>query len=174
MVVGDGCADETAEVVGSFKSARVSWHNLEQNTGSQSLPNNVGVARSTGNWIAYMGMTISGAGITSRLCVTVEADSELDFVVSGCVYYGPKDSAIFYVTGIFDSERAQFEHFFPPSSFAHRRRVLDLIGGWREPQTVAGSIAIFYCAPLMRDCASRRQGKSRCTSSLRGTSIFPT
>jgi hypothetical protein len=55
VVVGDGCAEETAEIVGSFKSARVSWHNLEQNTGSQSLPNNVGVARSTGNWIAYMG-----------------------------------------------------------------------------------------------------------------------
>ena len=55
IVVGDGCADETAEVVESFKPREVSWYNLEKNTSSQSFPNNLGIAKATGNWIAYIG-----------------------------------------------------------------------------------------------------------------------
>ncbi len=37
------------------------------------------------------------------------------------------------VTGIFDDQSAKFTHFFPPSSVAHRRDVIDKIGGWRNP-----------------------------------------
>jgi glycosyltransferase involved in cell wall biosynthesis len=141
VVVGDGCADNTAAVVGSFKSRRVSWHNLEQNTGSQSFPNNLGIARSTGNWIAYIGHDdIWSPNHLTAMRDVIDADTYLDCVVSGCIYYGPKDSAIFYVTGIFDSDRAQFEHFFPPSSFAHRREILDLIEPWRDPRTVTAPV----------------------------------
>ena len=141
VVVGDGCADDTAAVVRSFESRRVSWHNLEQNTGSQSFPNNVGVDRSTGNWIAYIGHDdIWSPDHLAVMRDVIDADTDLDCVVSGCIYYGPKDSGMFYVTGIFDSDCAQFEHFFPPSSFAHKREILDLIGPWRDPRTIAAPV----------------------------------
>ncbi|HZP10561.1 glycosyltransferase family A protein, partial [Methyloceanibacter sp.] len=55
IVVGDGCKDETAEIVGGYKSRGVRWHNLDTNTGSQSAPNNFGIAQATGDWIAYVG-----------------------------------------------------------------------------------------------------------------------
>jgi glycosyltransferase involved in cell wall biosynthesis len=141
IAVGDGCADETAEVVESFKPREVSWYNLEKNTGSQSFPNNLGIAKATGNWIAYIGHDdIWSPHHLERLRALIEADSELDFAVSGCVYYGPKDSGIYYVTGMFDGEGAPFEHFFPPSSLAHRREIVELIGGWRDPRAVAAPV----------------------------------
>src|SRR5437762_878400 len=55
VVVGDGCADDTEHTVRSFRTQRVTWRNLRQNTGSQSFPNNEGIRSSRGHWIAYVG-----------------------------------------------------------------------------------------------------------------------
>jgi len=138
IVVGDGCTDETEEVVRSFGSRPVSWYNLKQNSGSQSFPNNLGIRKAAGKWIAYLGHDdIWSPNHLATLGALAESKSELDFVVSGCICYGPKGSDIYSITGIFDSEQAQFEHFFPPSSLAHRREVVDLIGWWRDPRMVA-------------------------------------
>ena len=138
IVVGDGCVDETERVVRSFGSRPVSWYNLEQNSGSQSFPNNLGITKAAGKWIAYLGHDdIWSPNHLAALRALTESRSELDFAVSGCICYGPKGSEIYSITGIFDSDQAQFEHFFPPSSLAHRREVVDLIGWWRDPRTVA-------------------------------------
>src|SRR5262245_46935479 len=55
LVVGDGCADETEAIVSPYLSHRVAWHNLEKRGGSQSFPNNLGIEKSRGRWIAYLG-----------------------------------------------------------------------------------------------------------------------
>ena len=60
IVVGDGCADETEAIVGSFARevrapATVTWHNLSRNSGSQSFPNNEGIRHARGDWICYLG-----------------------------------------------------------------------------------------------------------------------
>src|SRR5262245_55301808 len=60
IVVGDGCADETAELVQTFSSNGVRWYNLDQNSGSQSLPNNLGIEKAEGKWIAYLDAEIVG------------------------------------------------------------------------------------------------------------------
>jgi len=138
IVVGDGCTDATEEVVRSFGSRPVSWYNLEQNSGSQSFPNNLGIKNAVGKWIAYLGHDdIWSPNHLAALRALAQSDNELDFAVSGCISYGPKDSEIYFITGLFDSDRAQFEHFFPPSSLAHRREIVDMIGWWRDPRTVA-------------------------------------
>jgi hypothetical protein len=60
----------------------------------------------------------------------------LDFVVSGCVFYGPEGSDDYYITGLFDGVDAQSRHFCPPTSISHRRDVTTRMGGWRDPRTV--------------------------------------
>jgi len=60
----------------------------------------------------------------------------LDFVVSGCVFYGPKGSDDYYVTGLFDGAEAPFQHFCPPTSISHRRDVTTRMGGWRDPRAL--------------------------------------
>ncbi len=55
IVVGDGCTDDSADVVASFDDPRVRWHNLSENSGSQSAPNNMGLELARGEYVAYLG-----------------------------------------------------------------------------------------------------------------------
>ncbi len=52
------------------------------------------------------------------------------------MFYGPKGSDDYYITGMFDGAEAPFHHFCPPTSISHRRDVTTRIGGWRDPRTV--------------------------------------
>jgi glycosyltransferase involved in cell wall biosynthesis len=53
-VVGDACTDDTEEVVGSLADERIRFVNLPENWGEQSRPNNEGVARSRGRYVAFL------------------------------------------------------------------------------------------------------------------------
>lgn len=54
IVVGDACQDETESVVKSFRDRRIHWINLEKNSGNQAVPNQMGLERAQGKYIAYM------------------------------------------------------------------------------------------------------------------------
>ena len=82
IVVGDGCTDETEEVVRSFGSRPVSWYNLEQNSGSQSFPNNLGIKNAAGKWIAYLGHDdIWSPNHLAALRALTQSACDLDFAV---------------------------------------------------------------------------------------------
>lgn len=54
-VIGDCCTDHTEAVVKSFQDDhRVHWYNLPKNSGYQSKPNNEGIRRARGKYIAYL------------------------------------------------------------------------------------------------------------------------
>ena len=55
LVVGDGCTDDSADVVAATGDPRVQWINLPENSGHQSAPNNEGLRRARGELIAYLG-----------------------------------------------------------------------------------------------------------------------
>jgi len=138
LVVGDGCSDETESIVGSFLSPRIHWLNLPHNRGSQSFPNNAGIAAARGQWIAYLGHDdIWAPHHLESMSRTITASQKADFVIAGCVYYGPPGSDVYYITGIFEEADAQFTHFFPPTSIAHRHDVTARIGTWRDPLTLS-------------------------------------
>ena len=139
IVVGDGCTDETEQTVSAFADTddRVKWLNLPENTGSQSAPNNEGIRASRGQWIAYLGHDdIWSPDHLDRIFHTINATEGLDFVASGCIFYGPRGSDDDYVTGMFDMPDAPYKHFFPPTSIAHRRDVTARMGTWRNPHTL--------------------------------------
>lgn len=55
LVIGDGCTDESGEVVRAIGDARVQWINLAANCGSQVGPNNEALRRARGTYMAYLG-----------------------------------------------------------------------------------------------------------------------
>ena len=55
LIIGDGCTDDSAEVVASFHDERLLWHNLPHNSGSQSVPNNLGLEMARAPFVAYLG-----------------------------------------------------------------------------------------------------------------------
>lgn len=137
IVVGDGCTDDTADVVVSVASPQIRWLNLAERGGSQSFPNNAGVEISRGRYIAYIGHDdIWMPDHLSALDELYRREPQLDFAVSGALFHGPRASNFRLVTGMFSDSSAAFEHFFPPSSFSHRRDVTDRIGPWLDPYKI--------------------------------------
>lgn len=138
IVVGDGCDDGTEAAVASFNSERILWRNLARNSGSQSFPNNEGIRCARGEWVCYIGHDdVWAPDHLARLRALIEQNRAIDFAVSGCIYYGPQGSEVYYVTGLFTGSDAAFKHFFPPSSIAHRRDTTARIGEWRDPRSIA-------------------------------------
>ena len=134
IVVGDCCKDDTEAVVASFGSDRISWRNLARNCGSQSFPNNEGIRCARGEWICYIGHDdVWSSDHLAEIHRLATRNPAPDFAVSGCLNYGPPDSGVYSVTGIFRNNRPAVLHFYPPSSFAHRRDVIDRIGEWCDP-----------------------------------------
>jgi hypothetical protein len=54
IVVGDGCTDDTEEVVRGFGDPRITFLNLPKNSGGQSAPNNAGIERARGRTIFFL------------------------------------------------------------------------------------------------------------------------
>jgi glycosyltransferase involved in cell wall biosynthesis len=145
IVVGDGCLDDTETAVQSFRSERITWRNLSVNTGSQSFPNNEGIRASRGQWIAYIGHDdIWAPNHLEHVFRAAASTDTFDFVIGGCIFHGPKGAEFYLVTGMFDSADAPFQHFFPPTSVAHRRDVTTRIGEWREPRVLKDPVDVEF------------------------------
>lgn len=137
LVIGDGCTDDTQEVLRPYIGERVRWHNLDTRCGSQSFPNNHGISLARGTYIAYLGHDdIWMPDHLENLSRVFDKASGPDFAVSGCIYHTPPGSNLSYVTGFFDESELAASHFFPPSSLAHKRDAVPKIGNWRAPQDI--------------------------------------
>ena len=79
-IVGDGCTDNSPEVVASFADDRLHWVNLPQNSGSQSMPNNEGVRQANGMYIAFLGHDDLWLPAHLRLLVEALERDKADFV----------------------------------------------------------------------------------------------
>src|SRR5437868_14041415 len=55
LVIGDACSDDSEQVVSQINDQRLHWFNLPRNTGSQTGPNNDGLRRSRGTYVAFIG-----------------------------------------------------------------------------------------------------------------------
>src|SRR4030095_3242553 len=54
IVVGDGCTDDSEDVVARFNDPRIRFINLRQRVGDQSGPNNEGVRQARGRFVAFL------------------------------------------------------------------------------------------------------------------------
>ncbi len=132
LVVGDGCTDDSEQVVAGISDPRLRWINLPVCTGHQSGPNNEGLRQSRGELIAYLGhddlwlphhlqahvmaMEASGADMTHSLLALIEADGGDVWPVK---------------------PRPDIEVWGPPSCTVHRRGVTEALGGWRNYREVS-------------------------------------
>ncbi len=140
LIVGDGCEDDTEAAVRSFNSPKIVWRNRAENSGNQSVPNNEAVAAARGQWICYLGHDdIWTPDHLSALRAVIEREKP-DFAISGLADWGPPDSGLVKVAGIFDSSDVISWHFTPPSCVAHRREALAALGGWPDPREIVTTV----------------------------------
>lgn len=141
IVVGDACTDDSSQLIRDTYGQSVRWINLERRIGSQSGPNNAGIAASRGRHISYIGHDdIWAPGHLQALHDVFQAMPESDFAVSGAIFHTPPGVPWVQVTGLFQDSDAAFIHFFPPSSFSHKRTVIERIGPWQLPMEIRSPV----------------------------------
>ena len=134
LVVGDGCTDDSADVVRSMGDPRLQWHNLPRNHGSQWAPNNHGLSQARGKYVAYLGHDDLWWPTHLAQAFDVLDHGGADIAAAATLMYGPEDSGIRALSGFFPNDRFSPRHFFVPSSMAHRLEIARAVGGWRPPE----------------------------------------
>jgi GT2 family glycosyltransferase len=131
QVIGDGCTDDSEVVVASFGDTRIHWYNLPENTGNQSIPNNTGIQRARGKYIAYLGHDdLWYPDHLERLMNALEM-SRADAAHSLMMVILP-ESPTHQVYGLSRSGHYEFMHQIPPSSLAHLRTMVEDTGYWKD------------------------------------------
>jgi glycosyltransferase involved in cell wall biosynthesis len=127
LVIGDGCTDDSAQVVAEAGDARVRWIQLPENTGHQSGPNNVGLRQARGDIIAYHGH--DDLWLPHHLAVTVDAldSSRADLAHSLCLMVPSEGES-----GWLLIPQPELGAYAPPLCVVHRRTLTERIGGWRH------------------------------------------
>ncbi|MCW3059070.1 MAG: hypothetical protein JWQ02_891 [Capsulimonas sp.] len=142
LIIGDACTDDTADVVASFDDPRIQWINLPVNSGSQTGPNNEGLRRARGKYIAYVGH--DDLWFPWRLSGMVEAleTSGDDFVHGLVALLAPE--GLRGLAGAPTVGQSYGTFTVPPSGWLHRREVRDKIGEWADPATLTRAIDVEY------------------------------
>lgn len=143
LVVSDGPAEaRLRKTVRSFgKHFRLL--ELPQRSRSQSAPNNVGWSEARGTYVAYLGHDdVWHPDHLRSLEHVFRKHPNASFAVSGCLMIGPpgKRDEFTWITGMFSTPDAPLEHFFPPSSIAHRNDPQREIPAWPEPMKNRGPV----------------------------------
>lgn len=141
-VIGDGCTDDSGGVVKAFGDSRLHWVNLPVNSGSQSVPNNEGLRRASGKYIAHLGhddlwLPWHLSGLMARL-----EETEADFVHAAIALYGPE--GLRGVAGAPSRGRAYSDGHLPPSGWLYRREVATDCGAWRLPESLGHPVDVDF------------------------------
>ncbi|MBI2301899.1 MAG: glycosyltransferase family 2 protein [Armatimonadetes bacterium] len=164
LVVGDACTDDSEAVVRAAADDRVYWLNRAENSGSQALPHNDGLARSRGRYIAYcdhddIWFPWHLGGLVARL-----EETGADFVQDYLAWLD--GDAVRGVTGPPpDGNYAAYS--VTPSVWLVRRALLEAIGDWPEP----GGLDDSHVKVVLRRFA--QAGASFAAVSRLGALVFP-
>ncbi len=131
LVIGDGCTDDSEQVVASVGDERVRWHNRETNSGSQATPNNVGLEMARGEYVAYHGHddVWHPRHLATMIAHIQAADADIGHSMAEVL--GPPGTKVRFLTGLFDDGGMPKGWWLPPTSIVHRIELGQRIGGWR-------------------------------------------
>lgn len=116
LIIGDGCTDDSEQVVTSIGDPRLRWINIPR-FGHQAGPNNEGLRQARGELIAYLGH--DDLWLPHHLEVMVAA------------LEGGADLAHSIVASV-SSDGVVSPKTKVPTGTAHRRSLTERIGGWRD------------------------------------------
>jgi glycosyltransferase involved in cell wall biosynthesis len=150
LVIGDACTDDSEEVAHSFGDRRVKWYNLVARYGSQTGPNNFGLQNARGEYVAYLGHDDLWAPDHLDTALQAFHQRDAEVVVSVAMLYGPAESGVRGVTGLFPNDSYSQRYYVPPSSLLHRRALIETVGLWRSPSQAENTVDYDFAVRLFR------------------------
>jgi len=131
IVVGDHCTDDTEKVVLDFSNPNIKFHNLPENNGEQSGPNNFGLDCAQGDYITFLNH--DDLWFEDHLESLVECihSTNADLVYSWWYPVSPDVNSIRPM--IVDPDLTyNLKLFVPASSWLFKNELIDSVGKWRH------------------------------------------
>lgn len=138
IVIGDGCDEETQKVFDNINDKRVLYFDLNKNHGLQdhgSTPKNIGIGKSSGNYIAYLDDDdeYEKSHLRESICF-LENNRDVDLVY-GCskVYKFIQPERYVVRDRDFNKEEHDKSPFINTCEIVHRRSLLNKMEAWWLP-----------------------------------------
>lgn len=139
IVVGDCCTDDTGELIRSFADPRISFFNLEQNSGQQAKPNTVGLSKAQGEFIAFLNQDDLFFPDHLGKCVAEIEQSQADFMIIPGIKVLKSTQADFdagnyevQLCSVHAQGKFSSNVFSVASTWFLRREVAVRLGGWKQ------------------------------------------
>jgi glycosyltransferase involved in cell wall biosynthesis len=145
LVVGDGCTDETAEVVRGFNDRRIRWFDLPKAPHFGYANRNVALREATGQLIAFMAHDDLWLPDHLELLARCLEQSEAEIVYSRPVWIIPPGLIAPLVFNLHHPETlSRFvekkSSSIPAGCFVHKRECLDKYGYWNADLPSCGDL----------------------------------
>jgi glycosyltransferase involved in cell wall biosynthesis len=167
IVIGDACTDDSELIVKSFNDPRIKWFNLQENSGSQSAPNNFGIKKSKGEWIAHLGH--DDVWHPNHLEFLLKCSDNSDFCYSAGCYIGPdneetefKNKFILFGLASFQKNMENGFHI-PPSCIMYKKYIYEKIGEWKDYKELHKPPDIEFILRGLRFCENKINITKRAT-----------
>lgn len=144
LIVGDGCTDNTAQVVASFRDPRIRWYDLPKAPNFGYANRNVALREARGRYIGFAAHDDLLLPDHVERCVSVlETRPDLDIVYTRPLWVTPGGYLIPLAFSLYDPITA--EGFLsrqingiPATCVVHRRSCFDRFGYWDESLPACG------------------------------------
>ena len=142
QIVGDGCTDNTAEVVASFGDPRIQWFDLPKGPHFGYANRNVALKQSTGEFIAYA--QDDDIWFPDHLALLAETldDQAVEWAYSRPLGVAADGTVTVIPTNLCNARDLQVfltkSNSIPSVCVAHRRTCLEKYGFWPEEVAAAG------------------------------------
>ncbi len=128
LVIGDGCTDDSADVVARCADSRTRWINLPHNTGQQSAPNNHGIEVAQGDLIAYLGHDdLWLPHHLEALMPAIDAGAAMAYGITELVAPEGRDPQSAPPAGQYKPGM-----WVPPTSVVHTGQIIRQVGPWGD------------------------------------------
>ncbi len=135
FVVGDGCTDDSAEVVEAMDDPRVRWHNMAENMRDQAYPNQYALEHCDSEYVSYLNH--DDLYMPHALEVLVSTVDRGEVCARGITINILPDGDV--MSGSSLVERYRPGDFMTPSCVMHRLDVALELGGW-IPWRISGLV----------------------------------
>ena len=148
FIVGDGCTDNTAEIVKSFTDARIQWFDLPKAPNFGYANRNIAIKSARGSFIAFMAH--DDLWLSDHLEILLKAfeDETVEIAYTRPLWVVPQGIIVpgtfnlnFYpmLEKFLNKERNEI----PASCFMHQKECFHKYGYWNENLTVAGDLDLW-------------------------------
>lgn len=137
-MVGDCCTDDTADYLASCHDDRIRFINLEENSGQQAKPNNVGLGLAKGKYIAFLNQDDMYFPSHLSACVASLESCEAEIIVVPALKFFPAkqedllaEKFRVQLEGVHPDGKFSTNVFSVASSWFLRKSILERVGPWK-------------------------------------------